>query len=247
MRKTILMLGLVGIFVSSTAFSAVKITQMPAAGSLTGTEQIPVVQGGTNKNTTVSSIVTYLKTVDGAGSTLDADLLDGQHGAYYQPAATAITTSNIGAQSVTYATSAGTAANATNATNATYATTSGTATITVNATNAANATGTGSAVKGGFENGLRIIRGSVASNGAIQSGGGFTVSKGVTGQFTITPTPAFSGIYTLVVTSSNTGGTASFSTGTPTNGPITVWALSDGVAPATAIDSPFNFIAIGPN
>jgi hypothetical protein len=32
-----------------------------------------------------SSILTELKTVDGAGSGLDADLLDGQHGAYYQP------------------------------------------------------------------------------------------------------------------------------------------------------------------
>lgn len=37
---------------------------------------------------------------DGAGTTFDADLLDGQHGAYYQPASTAITTSNIGSQSV---------------------------------------------------------------------------------------------------------------------------------------------------
>jgi hypothetical protein len=40
---------------------------------------------------------------DGAGSGLDADLLDGQHGSYYQPASTAITTSNIGSQSVSYA------------------------------------------------------------------------------------------------------------------------------------------------
>lgn len=31
---------------------------------------------------------------------LNADLLDGQHGSYYQPASTAITTSNIGAQTV---------------------------------------------------------------------------------------------------------------------------------------------------
>ena len=40
---------------------------------------------------------------DGAASGLDADLLDGQHGSYYQPASTAITTSNIGSQSVSYA------------------------------------------------------------------------------------------------------------------------------------------------
>jgi len=40
---------------------------------------------------------------DGAASGLDADLLDGQHGSYYQPASTAITTGNIGSQSVSYA------------------------------------------------------------------------------------------------------------------------------------------------
>lgn len=41
----------------------------------------------------------------------NADTLDGQHGSYYQPASSAITTSNIGSQSVNYATSAGTAGN----------------------------------------------------------------------------------------------------------------------------------------
>jgi hypothetical protein len=44
---------------------------------------------------------------DGAGSGLDADLLDGQQGSYYQPASTAITTGNIASQSVAYATDAG--------------------------------------------------------------------------------------------------------------------------------------------
>jgi hypothetical protein len=33
-----------------------------------------------------SDVLTKLKTVDGAGSGLDADLLDGQHGSYYAPA-----------------------------------------------------------------------------------------------------------------------------------------------------------------
>ena len=40
---------------------------------------------------------------DGSGSGLDADLLDGQHGSYYQPASTAITSANIGSQSVSSA------------------------------------------------------------------------------------------------------------------------------------------------
>lgn len=43
----------------------------------------------------------------GSGSGLDADLLDGQQGSYYQAASSAITTSNIGSQSVSYATTAG--------------------------------------------------------------------------------------------------------------------------------------------
>jgi len=61
---------------------------------------------------------------DGASSGLDADLLDGQHGSYYQPASSAITTSNIGSQSVNYATSAGSASQVTinynNDSNSTY-------------------------------------------------------------------------------------------------------------------------------
>lgn len=42
-----------------------------------------------------------------AATATNADTLDGQHGSYYQPASTAITTSNIGSQSVNYATSSG--------------------------------------------------------------------------------------------------------------------------------------------
>ena len=42
-----------------------------------------------------------------ASTATNADQLDGQHGSYYQPASTAITTSNIGSQSVSYATTAG--------------------------------------------------------------------------------------------------------------------------------------------
>ena len=44
-----------------------------------------------------------VKTVDGVGSGLDADLLDGQQGSYYQPASSAITTGNIGSQLVSNA------------------------------------------------------------------------------------------------------------------------------------------------
>lgn len=50
--------------------------------------------GGTMANTTVVT-------------NLNADLLDGQQGSYYQPASTAITTSNIASQNVAYADNAG--------------------------------------------------------------------------------------------------------------------------------------------
>jgi hypothetical protein len=41
------------------------------------------VTGAVSTSTTAAAILTKLLTVDGAGSNLDADLLDGQHGAYY--------------------------------------------------------------------------------------------------------------------------------------------------------------------
>ena len=67
---------------------------------------------------TAADVLAKVKTVDGVGSGLDADLLDGQQGSYYQPASSAITTGNIGSQSVSHADSADNATNATNATNA---------------------------------------------------------------------------------------------------------------------------------
>ena len=44
------------------------------------------IEAGAEVNPTASEILTSIKTVDGAGSGLDADLLDGQHGSYYYPA-----------------------------------------------------------------------------------------------------------------------------------------------------------------
>ena len=40
---------------------------------------------------TDTEVINAVKTLDGVGSGVDADLLDGEHGAYYQPASTAIT------------------------------------------------------------------------------------------------------------------------------------------------------------
>ena len=87
-----------------------------SGGSLTCTVSAPVTSvGGYTGAVSAANLLASIQTVDGAGSGLDADLLDGQSSAYYQVASTAITTSNIASQSVNYATSAGSATSATNA------------------------------------------------------------------------------------------------------------------------------------
>ena len=52
---------------------------------------------------TAADVLTKIKTVDGAGSGLDADTVDGQQASAFQPASSAINTSNIGSQSVSNA------------------------------------------------------------------------------------------------------------------------------------------------
>jgi len=88
------------------------------------------IEAEAQKNLTTAQMLTEIKGVDGTGSGLDADLLDGQQGSYYQPASTAITTANISSQSV---------ASAATATTADSATSAGTATSATSATNATNA------------------------------------------------------------------------------------------------------------
>lgn len=44
------------------------------------------IEAGATADQTAAEILTLAKTVDGSGSGLDADLLDGQHGSYYYPA-----------------------------------------------------------------------------------------------------------------------------------------------------------------
>jgi hypothetical protein len=51
------------------------------------------IESGATADQSASEILTAIKTVDGPASGLDADLLDGQQGAYYQPASNALTTS----------------------------------------------------------------------------------------------------------------------------------------------------------
>ena len=73
--------------------ASVKISEMPSAGSLGATDTFPVVQTGVNKKATINLItgglsaaelLAKIKTVDGTGSGLDADTVDGMHAAAFR-------------------------------------------------------------------------------------------------------------------------------------------------------------------
>lgn len=108
--------GTLTMAVSGTGLSGSATFTADQAGNTTFT----VTSNATNLNTAGAIVArdasgnfsagTITATLSGNASTAtNADQLDGQHGSYYQPASTAITTSNIGSQSVNYATSAGNA------------------------------------------------------------------------------------------------------------------------------------------
>lgn len=60
-------------------------------------DKLAGIESGATADQTASEILTEIKTVDGSGSGLDADLLDGQQGSYYYPASNPNGyTSNIG-------------------------------------------------------------------------------------------------------------------------------------------------------
>jgi len=105
---------------ASGNFSAGTITATLSGNATTATSATTATNqsGGTVNATTgafsgviTSTVATGTAPLTIASTTavtnLNADYLDGQHGSYYQPASTAITTSNIGSQSVNYATTAG--------------------------------------------------------------------------------------------------------------------------------------------
>lgn len=48
--------AIVAVFVYPAAFAQVKISDLPAAGALTGTEIVPIVQGGDTERTTTAAI-----------------------------------------------------------------------------------------------------------------------------------------------------------------------------------------------
>ena len=92
---------------------------------------------------------------------------------------------------------------------------------------------------GGQEN-LRIVRGSVKYDGTVQYGSGFTTVKNSTGTYTITFSPAFSDVPTVVAIG-NAGAMASLNgVGASTCVIKTYWGFG------TNTDSYFYFIAAGP-
>lgn len=79
----------------------IQIPSLPSAASVNNSDLLHVRQGSEDKKATLqvlknkilngkdytgADILTLLKLVDGSGSGLDADLLDGQHGSFYQNA-----------------------------------------------------------------------------------------------------------------------------------------------------------------
>jgi len=97
---------------------------------------------------------------------------------------------------------------------------------------------------GGEEN-LRMIRGSVNANGTIAAGSGFSVTKGVTGAYTITFTTSFSGAATPVasITSDLCLGLVSFHS--LPNSTYFYVAVFD-VLNSNFRDCAFSFIVVGP-
>lgn len=153
----------------------------------------------------------------------NATNLNNQPGSYYQPAATAITTSNIAAQSVNYAGSAGSATNASNAT---------------------NASGTGTIPYSRYVSGLRIVIGQVNSDGTKGYGTGFTSARNSVGNYTITWSDGW-GWAPMIVANVSTGAGGGQSV-RPLSGSAasTFFTYSNTFA---LTDYGFNFIAIGPN
>lgn len=106
--------GTLTMAVAGTGLSGSATFTADQAGNTTFT----VTSNATNANTANTLVArdasgnfsagTITAALSGNASTAtNADQLDGQHGSYYQPASTAITTSNIGSQSVNYATTSG--------------------------------------------------------------------------------------------------------------------------------------------
>ena len=149
---------------------------------------------------------------------------------------------NIKNQTINGASVLGAVASALVATSATNAATATSATTATDAANATNSSGSGTIPKVP-ETGMKIIRGSIAANGTISAGTGFTVNTGAAPR-QIVFTTAFSGRFTIVMSTESASANAIAAAGY-VNTSTAYYAT--GYANGAAGDFPVDFIAIGPN
>lgn len=168
--------------------------------------------------------------------------------------------------SATYATSAGSANTATTAGSATTATTATNATYATSAGSATTATNASYATTAGALSGQRIMYGSVAANGTVVRGSGFTVSHTGPGRYQINFTTPWSSMYSMSVTrtaasstpdmvfnsvveNSNSNALVGFNTLGMTQAfwPGTFYLTTGTGLTSTPVDSSFSFVAIGSN
>jgi hypothetical protein len=88
---------------------------------------------------------------------------------------------------------------------------------------------------------LRIVRGTVAANGSTIAGSGFTAINTSVGFYTITFSPAFTGIPTVTANSSQDANVARVSVATANSFTVNLHTPTIG-----NYNVPFSFIAIGP-
>jgi len=97
----------------------------------------------------------------------------------------------------------------------------------------------------GAEESVRMIRGVVSSVGAVVAGTGFSSARNAAGDYTVTFTAAFGARPSFVAMALTAPAVAREHASTATNGTSYRVSIANS-ATGAALDSAFNFIAIGP-
>jgi len=222
------------------------ISGLPAAGTLAGTEPLPIVQGGTTKKTTVADIASLatglISSVTGTGSTSGLTLSSATSGgaavltlggAITSGAVTAALGFTPGTGTITSVTGTGTAGGLT----LSSATTGGAVTLTLSGSGYTLPAATSLAL-GGVKAGSNVM---VATDGTLSlTSGNVTGALGYTpgtgSVTTVTGTGTASG---LTLTSSTTGGAATLTLGgAVTSGAVTTaLGYTPGTGTVTSVDA----------